>query len=286
MLAPSLLGLLIFYIWPILQTFYFSFTEWGAFGTYEWTGFDNYRMLLEDSNFPLALRNTLIYTFLSVGLSVTISILLAVLLNQKIRGTSIYRTLYFLPVITMPAAVGIVWRWLYNSDFGLINYLLSFVGVHGPSWLTDPNIALYSIVVVGIWSSIGYNMVLFLSGLQAVPREYYEAASVDGAGARDKFFRITLPLLTPTIFFVTVISLINSLQVFDLIYMMIGAPGQAASASPAIENTQSLVYVFFKNSFIGNEQGYGAAIIVVLFFLILGFTATQLRLQKRWVHYA
>jgi multiple sugar transport system permease protein len=285
MLAPSFLGLLIFEIWPILQTFYFSFTEWGVFGNYEWKGLDNYRTLLEDPDFPLALRNTLTYMFLTVAIGVAISIVLAVLLNQKIRGISIYRTLYFLPVITMPAAVGIVWRWLYNSDYGLINHVLGAMGMQEVRWLTDPSLALYSIIVVGVWSSIGYNMVLLLAGLQTIPREYYEAASVDGAGAAPRFFRITLPLLSPTIFFVTIIQLINSLQVFDLIYLMVGAP-EVATASPAIRETQSLVYIFFKNSFVSNNQGYGAAVIVVLFLLILGLTATGLRSQKRWVHYA
>jgi len=283
MIAPGLIGLLVFYIWPMLQTFYFSFTEWGPFGDAEWTGLANYRELF-GPEFLMALRNTLVYTVLSVAITEVIALVLAVLLNQKLRGMSVYRTLYFIPVVTMPVAIGLVWRWLYNSDYGVINYLLSLVGIDGPNWLSDPNLALYAIVVVGVWSGVGYALVLFLAGLQTIPGEYYDAASVDGAGALVKFFRITLPLLSPTVFFVTVISLINSLQVFDLIFVMISS-GRGASTSPVIDQTQSLVYLFYKNTFVINEQGQGAAVVLTLFIIIVLITFAQFRLQRRWVHY-
>jgi len=283
MIAPGLIGLLVFYIWPMLQTFYFSFTEWGPFGDAEWTGLANYRELF-GPEFLMALRNTLVYTVLSVVITEAIALVLAVLLNQKLRGMSVYRTLYFIPVVTMPVAIGLVWRWLYNSDYGVINYLLSLVGIDGPNWLSDPNLALYAIVVVGVWSGVGYALVLFLAGLQTIPGEYYDAASVDGAGALVKFFRITLPLLSPTVFFVTVISLINSLQVFDLIFVMISS-GRGASTSPVIDQTQSLVYLFYKNTFVINEQGQGAAVVLTLFIIIVLITLAQFRLQRRWVHY-
>jgi multiple sugar transport system permease protein len=209
---------------------------------------------------------------------------LAVLLNQNLRGLSVYRTLYFIPVVTMPAAIGLVWRWLYNSDYGLINYLLGQLGIEGAKWLSDPDLALYAIVVVVVWSGIGFALVLFLAGLQTIPTDYYDAAAVDGAGALVKFFRITLPLLSPTVFFVTVISLINSLQLFDLIFLMISS-GRGASTSPVIEQTQPLVYLFYKDTFVLNEQGQGAAVVLTLFIIIVLITFAQFRLQRRWVHY-
>jgi multiple sugar transport system permease protein len=284
MIAPGLIGMLIFYIWPMFQTFYFSFTEWGPFGDAVWTGLANYRALFSGPEFLMALRNTLVYTVLSVTITEVIALVLAVLLNQKLRGMSVYRTLYFIPVVTMPVAIGLVWRWLYNSDYGIINYLLGLVGIQGANWLSDPDLALYAIVVVGVWSGLGYALVLFLAGLQTIPAEYYDAASVDGAGALVKFFRITLPLLSPTVFFVTVISLINSLQVFDLIFVMISS-GRGASTSPVIDQTQSLVYLFYKNTFVINEQGEGAAVVLTLFIIIVLITLAQFRLQRRWVHY-
>jgi multiple sugar transport system permease protein len=284
MIAPGLIGLLVFYIWPMLQTFYFSFTEWGPFGDAVWTGLANYRELFHGPEFLMALRNTLVYTVLSVSITEAIALVLAVLLNQKLRGMSVYRTLYFIPVVTMPVAIGLVWRWLYNSDYGIINYLLSLIGIEGANWLSDPDLALYAIVVVGVWSGIGYALVLFLAGLQTIPAEYYDAASVDGAGALVKFFRITLPLLSPTVFFVTVISLIDSLQVFDLIFVMISS-GRSASTSPVIDQTQSLVYLFYKNTFVINEQGQGAAVVLTLFIIIVLITLVQFRLQRKWVHY-
>lgn len=277
MIAPLMLGLIIFYVWPVFQTFFYSFTDWGAFGQYKWSGTDNYEKLLTDANLLKAFRNTFIYIIFTVPVGIFISILIAVLLNQRIRGLSVFRTLYFLPVVTMPVAVAMVWKWLYNADYGLLNYSLSKIGITGPQWLTDPNLALYSIIIVAIWSSIGHNMIILLSGLQGISSSYYEAASIDGAGAFYKFFRITLPLLTPTIFFVSVISLIGAFQVFDLIFMMVG--------NIVIDSTQSVVYLFYKYAFMQNMKGYASAVIVVLFLIILAVTFVQMKLQKRWVHY-
>lgn len=279
MIAPTMLGLFIFYLWPILQTFYYSFTEWGAFGQHVWIGLENYKRMLTDANLFQSIKNTAIYIIFTVPIGIFLSILVAVLLNQKIKGKTVYRTLYFLPVITMPAAIAMVWRWLYNADYGLLNYLLSLFGIKGPHWVSDPKIALYSIIVVAIWSGVGYNMVIFLSGLQGIPRVYYEAAEIDGAGPFTVFFKITLPLLSPVIFFVTIMSLIGAFQVFDLIFMMIG------KGSTALEHTQSIVYLFYQHAFVLNDKGYAAAIAVVLLIVILIITAIQMALQKKWVHY-
>ncbi len=279
MIAPTMLGLAIFYLWPIIQNFYFSFTEWGSFGQYEWTGLDNYKRMLEDATLLQSFKNTGIYIIFTVPIGIFLSIIIAVLLNQNIKGKSVYRTLYFLPVITMPAAIAMVWKWLYNADYGLLNYLLSLIGIKGPQWVTDPHIALYSVIAVAIWSGIGYNMVIFLSGLQGIPKMYYEAAEIDGAGPVTVFFKITLPLLSPVIFFVTIMSLIGAFQVFDLIFMMIG------KGSTALESTQSIVYLFYQHAFVLNDKGYAAAIAVLLLIVILIITAIQMVLQKKWVHY-
>lgn len=279
MISPLLIGLLIFYIWPVFQTFFFSFTHWGAFGKYKLSGFSNYQSMLQDPELGRALLNTLIYTILSVVGGIIVSLFFAVLLNQKIRGVGIYRTLYFLPVVTIPGAVAVIWRWLYNGDYGLINYVLGLIHITGASWLTNMQTALYAVVVVAIWGAVGNNMVLFLAGLQGISSTYMEAAAIDGASPIRQFFHVTLPLLTPTIFFVTVTSLINAFQVFDLIFLMFG------QNSPALPAGETIVYLFYQHAFIDNDKGYASAIAVLLFVIVLLVTIVQLRLQRRWVHY-
>ena len=278
-IAPTLLGLLVLYIFPVLQTFFYSFTSWGDFGNYSWSGLENYKKMADDPEIWRAFKNTLVYAFAMVPISIGISIFVAVLLNQKIKGLGIYRTLYFLPVVTMPAAIGMIWKWLYNSDYGVINQVLGWFSIDGPEWLTDPNWVLTSIIVVGVWSVIGTNMVILLSGLQGIPKSLYEAASLDGAGVNYMFFRITLPLLSPTIFFVAVISFIGAFQVFDFIFMMV------STTNPAISSAQSVIYLFYRFAFEIGDKGMGAAIAFVLFIIILVLTIVQFRLQKKWVHY-
>ena len=279
MIAPTGLGLLVFYLWPILRTLYFSFTDWGAFGSYEWTGLENYRTLVGDEVVVEALRNTFLYAFL-VLLGIPLSVVVATLLNTKgLRGVGLYRTLYFLPVVTMPVAVAIVWQWIYNGQFGILNFLLSLVGIEGTSWLTNPDTALVAIGAVGIWMSLGYNVVILLAGLQGIPAHYYEAAQIDGAGPVRRFFSITVPLLTPSSFFVTVLQLIHALQVFDLVFVMI------EETNPALPRVRSVVYLFYQEAFVNNDRGYAAAIVMALLIVILVMTLVQFRLQRRWVHY-
>lgn len=279
LIAPMALGLAVFYLWPIVQTLFLSFTESGVFGGYTWVGTANFTDLSVDEEMYGALGNTLLYAVLVLA-GVPLSIVVAALLNVPgLRGLSLYRTLYFLPVVTMPAAVGLTWSYLFNGDFGVINHLLGYLGIDGPYWLGDPDFAIYAIAVVGIWSSIGYNAVLFLAGLQGIPRHYYEAAEIDGAGRLRQFFRITLPLLTPTTFFVLVITMINALQVFDLVYLMVDPK------SPSLEGSRTIVYLFYEKGFVQNQRGLAAAIAVVLLGIILALTAIQFRLQKKWVHY-
>jgi multiple sugar transport system permease protein len=277
--APTALGLGIFYMWPALGTIYQSFTQSGPFGGSTWVGLANYRQLLHDPQMFQTLRNTIIYTVVAL-LSIPIAMVVAVLLNQRgLRFLGFYRMLYFLPVVTMPAAVSIVWRMLYNGDFGTINTALRWVGIDGTSWLTNPHTALFAVAIIGIWASIGANMVIFLAGLQGVPRHLYEAAEIDGAGPVRRFTKITLPMTSPSIFFASVLTVIHALQVFDYIFMTVDP------ANPAFPQVRSVVYMFYQESFVENQRGYGATIAFVLLLLILALTLIQFRLQRRWVHY-
>lgn len=279
MILPLALGLAVFYLWPIAQSIYYSFTAWGAFGGQTWVGLKNYRSFLSDPALPRAAWNTVEYSLL-ILLAIPFSIVFAALLNQmRGRYVGLYRTLYFIPVVSMPAAVAMVWRWLYNGDYGLINYLLSLVGIHGQHWVSDPRFTVYAMAVVGVWAVLGYNMIIFSAGLKGIPQHYYEAASIDGAGRVRQFFSITLPLLSPSIFFVSVLSVISGLQMFDTVLMMLG------KSNPALADSKTIAYLYYEDTFLNNNQGMGSAIAVVLMLVLLLLTAIQFRLQKKWVHY-
>ena len=279
-ILPTMAGLMILNIIPIIQTIWQSFFKTGAFGRGNiFIGFENYQRLFADESIWQALINTFKYAIVEVPFSIAIALVIAVLLNSKMRGRSAYRAIYFLPMVVAPAAVAMVWKWLFNSEFGLLNHMLNSIGLESVHWLSDPDIAIYSIAVVGIWGVIGYNMVLFLAGLQEIPRDYYEAAEIDGANAVQKFFKITSPLISPTMFFVVVTRVIASLQVFDSIFMMID------KSSQALPKTQSLVYLFYRYAFVENNKGYGSSIVVLLLVIIMIITVVQMVAQKKWVHY-
>ena len=278
-IAPLLLGLGVFYYFATFQNIYYSFTDLGAFGKPNFTGLQNYRRLFADEKFYQALWHTVKYVVVSVPTIVIIATLLATLLNTRIRGKELYRTLIFIPAVTMPAAIGLLWRWLYNYQYGLINLLLRFCGLPPVAWLSDTRIVLYAIAAVLVWSIVSYQMIIVLAGLQGISPTYYEAAEIDGASALQQFCFITLPLLTPTLFFITVISIINVFQIFDLIFLMIDP--RALSMRYAM----SVVYYFFDRAFVVNERGYAATISLVLFVIILAVTAVQFKVQKKWVHY-
>ncbi|MBE5908493.1 MAG: sugar ABC transporter permease [Lachnospiraceae bacterium] len=275
-IAPTMIGLIILNIIPIFQTIYQSFFKTGDFGKGNiFVGGANYAKVFADAEVWQALINTLKYAVVEVPLSIIISLILAVFLNGKIKGKSTFRTIFFLPMVAAPAAIAMVWKWLYNSEFGLLNHILP----GKTNWVSNPKIAIYSIAVIGIWSIIGYNMVLFLAGLQEVPKDYYEAASIDGATGVQQFLNITIPLVSPTIFFVMVTRIIAAMQVFDVIYMVID------NNNPALYKTQSLVCLFYKYSFQQSNKGYGATVVVVLLVVIMIFTVLQMIGQKKWVHY-
>ena len=275
-ILPTVIGLVILNIIPICQTLYQSFFKTGDFGKGNiFVGVENYVKVFGDHEVWQSLINTFKYAIVEVPFSIVIALVLAVLLNRKMKGRGIYRTIIFLPMVAAPAAVAMVWRWLFNSDFGLINNVFHT----SVKWVSDPKIAVFSIAVIGVWSIIGYNMVLFISGLQEIPHDYYEAAEIDGATGVKSFFHITVPLLSPTIFFVLVTRVIGSLQVFDLMYMVMD------KSNPALEKTQSLVYLFYKYAFINKNMGYGATIVILLLIITMIITVFQMIGQKKWVFY-
>lgn len=275
-ILPTMLGLIILNIIPILKTIYESFFKTGDFGKGNiFIGLANFEKLLGNKAVWQSLLNTLKYAIVEVPFSLVIALILAVLLNRKMRGRGAYRTIFFLPMVVAPAAIAMVWRWLFNSEFGLLNNLFGT----GINWISDPKIAVFSIAVIGIWSIIGYNMVLFLAGLQEIPKDYYEASNIDGASGIYQFFHITVPLLSPTIFFVTVTRIIGALQIFDLIFMVMDRN------NPALAKTQSLVYLFYQYSFVENNKGLGSAVVVILLAIIMVITVLQMKAQKKWVYY-
>lgn len=278
--GPLLLGITVFYLWPIVQTAGFSFTSFGVFGDIAFAGFDNFTRLFSEPNFYLSLGNTLLYSAI-VLVGVPLAVLLASLLNLPgLRFASLYRVLFFLPYVAMPTAIAFVWRIIFNGDFGLLNYLLAFVGIDGPYWVSTPGFAIVAVAIVGLWSSLGFSMIVLAAGLKTIPPELYEAAALDGADAWRQFRSITLPLLTPSIFFVTIITVISSFQLFDLLYAILGT----TATNSTLPRSMSLVYYFYQAGFVSNEKGYAAAVAMVIFVIIGVVTFVQFRLQRRWVH--
>nr|WP_257148532.1 sugar ABC transporter permease [Bacillus sp. AFS073361] len=278
-IAPTFLGLLIFYMLPAVASFGLSFASWDGMTAPVFVGLENIRTLFVDPTFQRSIINTIVFTVVSVPLSVVIATLVSLMLNQKIKGMVIYRTLYFLPVVTMPVAVGMVWKWLYNTDYGLINYLLGIFHLPQPSWLFDPNIALFSVILVYVWMTIGNNVILLLAGLQGVSNSYYEAAQIDGASKFRQFLNITLPLITPTLFFVFITSMISSLQMFDLIFVMIG------DNNALLDPLRTIVFGVYESGFKYSQMGIASAQAFLLFLAILAITIVQFIYQKKWVHY-
>lgn len=278
-IAPVTLGLLIFYIWPFIQNFWFSFNDVNKFNVTHFVGLDNYKQLIGDAEVWTTFGNTLKYVVFTVPIGLFLSICIAALLNAKIRGTSIYRTLYFLPSVTMAAAVAMVWKWVFNEKMGILNSVIAGLGGERVGWLTNPKTALFIVMLVGLWMSVGYNMIILLAGMQGIPKTYYEAASIDGAGGLAQFFKITIPLLTPSIFFVMITSIISGFQVFDVVYMMV------LKSNPAYESTQTVVMLFYRQAFDYGYKGYAAAISILIFIAIMIVTIFQLIGQKKWVNY-
>ena len=278
-IAPSLIGLSIFILIPILTSVWLSFQDWNLLSPPEFIGLANFQELLEDAAFWRALQYTLGFIVLYIPLVFVLGLGLALLLNQKLRGVVIVRAATFLPVVASWVVVSLIWKWIFNPQYGLINYGLSWLGIEGPAWLFDANTALYALVITSVWKDLGYVAVMYLGGLQSISPIYYEASHIDGANALQRLRFITLPLLTPTMFFIVIILLINSFQVFDQFWLM------PMRDSAAARQVQALVTAVVQNAFSYNRMGYASAMSMVLFILIFAITFAQLRLQNRWVHY-
>lgn len=279
MLLPLVAGLTVFYLVPLAQGMFYSFTDLGMFGRWTHFTFDNYRQLLHDDDLLQALANTAFYCFVCVPAIVILSLLLALALNAKMRGIAVYRTLLFLPAVTMPVAIALIWKWIFGLDFGLLNQALAGLSLSPVAWLADSHLARIVISIVVVWSSLSVNMLILLAGLQAVPAELHEAAWIDGAGPIARFFHVTLPMLVPTLVFVAVNTMIGLLQIFDVIFMMIG-PNSLAE-----HGTMSVVFLFYKYAFDGHAKGYASVIALVLLTIIMLVTVAQLRVGRyltRW----
>ncbi|MER7335996.1 MULTISPECIES: sugar ABC transporter permease [unclassified Micromonospora] len=274
-IAPQLLGSVAFVILPLVLVVWYSLHEWNVLaGTFDFVGTENYTALAEDSNLGAVLRATGLFSVGLVVFNLALALLLAVLLNQKLRGTILFRTLFFSPVVVSLVAWTIVWGFLLQDNGG-VNGLLDTVGVDGPNWLRGEGTAMLSVVVVQVFKNVGLNMVLFLAALQGVPAELYEAAEVDGASRMRQFWRITVPLISPTILLTSIITVVGSLQVFAQIAVLTqGGPGTS---------TTVLVYYLYQQAFQFHHFGYGATLSIVLFAIVLALTVLQWQMRKRWV---
>lgn len=275
-IAPTMIGLIVLNFYPVINTLWQSFCKTGDFGKGNvFIGFANYAKVFASSEVWHSLWNTIKYALIEVPFGVVIALVLAVFLNKKLKGTSAFRTIFFLPMVCAPAAVAMVWKWLYNQQFGLLNNIFGT----NVAWISNPSIAWISIGIIGVWSVIGYNMVLFISGLQEIPGDYYEAAEIDGATGIRQFFHITVPLLSPTTFFIVQTRIIGALTIFDLMFMVMD------KTNLALENTQSIVYLFYDYAFTQGNKGYGATIVIFLVIFIMIVTFILQRAEKKLVYH-
>lgn len=276
-LLPGFIPFLVFAVLPIVGGFSLSLVDWNLVQPWSFVGLENFRTLFTDGEFWNALRVSGLFTLGVVPTGMVLALGLAVLLNGNRRGMVIYRTLYFLPVVTATVAISMVWRWLLAGDLGLVNTLLGYVGIDGPDWLGDKRWALPAVIVTSVWKGVGYSMVLFLAGLQNIPQDYYDAAKIDGANAWRRFRDVTLPLLSPTTFFVLVVSTISSLQVFDQVFVMTdGGP---------YRSTVTASFFIYEAGFQLLDMGYASAAACILFVVIFVASIIQWKLQQKWVHY-
>jgi multiple sugar transport system permease protein len=277
-IAPLLFNLIFLSAGPVLYSFIISFTNWQIVLPPVWVGARNYTEQLADPTFWRVMWNTFYYTLGYVPLAMLVSLGMAIFVNQKLPGISFFRSLYFLPVVSSGVAVALVWGWIYHPTFGVLNWFLDAAfNIQGPRWLSDTKTALPSLIILGVWRSMGSNMVIFLAGLQGVPNELYEAARIDGANRWHEIRHITLPMVTPTIFFVAIMSVIGSFQVWEATYLLTqGGPAKA---------TLTISYYIFQQAFEWFHMGIGAALAYILFFIIAVVTVVQFRLQRRWVFY-
>ena len=275
--GPVIVAFLLFNLYPMMLGLYLSFTSWDILRPPTFIGLRNWVDLLSDDLLLRALLQTLYYAVASVAGATVLSLALALLLNQRLKTIGFYRTFFFLPAVTSLVAIAMVWRWIYNTEFGVLNAFLGSLGINPVNWLGDPVLAMPAVILMSIWRSAGFNTVLFLAGLQGVPQEYYEAAEIDGASRWDRFRHVTLPLVSPTTFFVVVNGLIGSWQVFDQVYILTRGGPQLS--------TITVVYLIYSNGFEWYKTGYASAMAYGLFLILIALTALQFIFQKRWVFY-
>lgn len=273
-ILPNFVGFATLTLVPVVTMFYISLTSWNIFGVAKWVGLENYARLIEDKSFHTALGNTFYYAAVHIPLTIVVSLSLALLLNQKIRGAAFFRTVAFFPYITSIVAIAVVWNMLFSPEYGPINQFLGLLGVaEPPGWTVSKDWAMPAVIIVGTWRDMGYYMLLILAGLQTVPAELHEAARIDGASTWQRFLNVTLPCLRPTMFFVTVMITIASFKVFDLILVMTeGGPGQA---------TLVLSQYIYNKGFVQFEFGYASSVAVVLFLICILVTVGQFLYNKR-----
>lgn len=279
MLMPVLVLLAVFTVYPIIKSFLISFYQWDLMSpTKPFVGLQNYEHIFQDPLFQRALINTLLYVVAFVPSVMLLGILAAVLLNSKVRFLAFFRVTLFLPYVTSLAATGVLWQWIFNKQFGLLNSFLSTLGIHPQDWLNNPHLTILNMVIFGIWQNLGYVTVVFLAGLQNIGREYYEAADVDGADLWSKFRSVTVPLLSPTLYFIFILSTIEAFKVFLQVYVLYGqTPGPNNSG-------MTILYYMFEMGFSDYKMGYACAAAYVLFLIIFIFTLLQMTISRR-VHY-
>lgn len=271
-LFPALLGTLIFIVVPVFFSFYLSFCKWDLLSSIQFVGLKNYKSLLLDDSFWFVLKNTFVFAISTAIIAIIVPLILANVINSKIRGAEFFKTAYFLPFITPMIVVAIVWEWIFDPNNGLLNYILRA----NINWLYDTNTAMLALIIVSSWKLIGYNMIILLSGFSGINQNIFDATKIDGANSIQTFFQVTLPLLSPTIFFVLVITTISSFQIFDLIYLMTqGGP---------LDSTNVLVYWIYKNAFEFFNIGEASAGAYILFLIILLLTFVQWQTRKKWVY--
>ena len=276
-IAPNLIGLAVFMVIPTFVSILISFTDWNLLNAADFIGIANFKELFSDPLFWKTLLNTVVYVFWKVPFNILISLILAVLINQQMYGRTFFRAILFLPIIASSVSVALLWQPLFDITNGMLNKILNSVGLPSSTWIYNPKTSMMSVIIVALWKELGYYMVMFLAGLQSIPSSYYEAAAIDGANPVRKFLFITVPLISPTTFFVLIISVIGSFQIFDLTTVL-------TAGGPA-NSTNTLVMYVYQAGFKFFRMGYASALSTILFIIILIFTIIQNQLAKRWVHY-
>lgn len=277
--SPWLIGLAVFVIYPVIASAYYSFTEYSVVKPPEWVGLENYRYLFtQDKLFPTALKNTLYYVFIFVPLSTVMSLTLALLLNMKVKGMAFYRTVFYLPSIVPAIAMSMLWLWILNPQYGLANEVLRNLGLPALGWMSSPTWSKPSLIIMSLWAA-GGGIVIFLAGLQDIPQHLYEAADLDGAGSLAKIFKITIPLLTPSIFFNFVIDMIAAFQYFTSAYVMTGGQGGP------LDSTLFYVLLLYRNAFSYFKMGLASAMAWILFIIVFVLTLILFKSSDRWVYY-